>query len=439
MITDIEEALRAEMAVRAETARLRPDFHAAVERGVTRDRIQRRVAGGSALVLLLGVGIVASAALHGGIPLPTNVNPPMHLARFPLLQIPTRGSLACDAAFAADATRVGRAALTKSVTDNGFGPFDPSSFRLLYAGDDGVLRFVVVAGLFADRHADDGQGSNASSFYEALIGPSGAPASALRAQGYTGSSQGETTFAFTGESTGPGKPTPLVVLGPTRMTDVEYSAGVTLDSGLRPHRVGVSIPTVDGAAIGEIPGTDNAATAYDYATSTVFKAELNGRTIYDIGGGSSTPAWVLDALSNDPAIVAAHQDLQNLLIQKASAAGMTLGPQDVLTDSSRMALDDLAAIEHLSTADLHYSLAWIGLEKPGMGAVVLDVTVSGLPELQLFVDGTVGHNGGGGLAPDPLIRIAPKHGAGQVPKTRAQFTGGVGFELSQGSAAGGTW
>jgi len=439
VITDIEEALRAEMAARAETARLRPDFQAAVERGIGRDQVRRRVAGGSALVLLVGLGLVASMVLHGGIPAPTAATPLTDLARFSLLQIPTRGSLSGDGAFVADATRVGRATLTKAVADNGFGPLDPSSFRLLYTGDDGVERFVVVAGVFDDPHATSAQGSHTTSIYDVLIGPSGAPVSALRPQAYTGSSQGETAFAFTGESAGPGKPTPLIVLGPTGMTDIQYSAGVTFDSRLRQHRTGVPMTTVDGAAIGEIPGTTSVYTAYGYATGTAFKAQVNGHTTYDLNGGSSTPAWVSDALSSDPTIVAAHQGLQGLLVQKASGTGMNLGPQDVLTMSVRTALDNLAAVEHISIADLHYSVAWIGLEKPGMGAVVLDVTARGLPALQLFVDGTVGDSGGGGMAQGPLIRIAPSQGAGQVPKTRAQFTGGVGFGALGGPASSLAW
>jgi hypothetical protein len=424
--TDIEEALRAEMAARAETARPKPGFQAVVERGVRRDKARRRAAGAMALALLVGVGIAASTVRPAGMAATTAI-PATQLALFPLLEIPTRGSLAGDSAFIADATRVGRTTLTTAVEHNGYGSLEPSTFRLLYAGDDGVLRYVVVAGIFAGPHVNDKQESNATAVYDALIGPSGASASELRSRSFSGSTRGEPTVGFVDGSAGPGKPTPLIVLGPTSMTDVRYSAGITLDGRLQAHRIGVPMTTVDGAAIGEIPGTSSATVAYGYATGTVFRAELNGRTTYELNTGSATPEWASDYLTSDPTTAAANQGLKDLLAQKASAAGMTLGAQDPLVMSIGMAVEELAAVEHVSVAQVHESVAWIGLAKPGTGAVVLDVTVPGLPPLQLFMDDTVGSGGGVGIEQGPLIRVAPDHGAHQVPQSRAQFTGGVAF------------
>ena len=427
MITDIEEALRAELTARAETAQLRPDFQATVERGIGRDRVRRRVAGGSTLALLMTTAVAASVILHGGAPTRTPANPSIDMSRFPLLQIPTRGSLAHDREFVADATRVGRAQLAKAVANNTFGPIDPASFRLLYAGDDGVLRYVVVGGIFNDPHATREQSSSATSIYDVLIGPSGASAAALQPQVLPGSSEGETAFALVGDSAGPGKPTPLIVLGLTQMTDIQYSTGVSLDKTLKTRRTGIPMRTVDGAAIGEIPGTTSAFTAYGYAQGTAFKATLNGHTTYNMESSDSTPTWVSDAMSTDPAIVAAHQGVKDLLVQKASDAGMRLDAQDALVLSTGMALDDLALAAHVSIADVHVTLAWIGPESPGVGAAVLDVTVPGFPALQAFIEGTVGNSAKGGDVQSPLIRIAPSQHAGPVPTTRAQFTGGVDF------------
>lgn len=454
MITGIEEALRAEMAARAETARLKPDFAAAVERGIERDRVRRRVAGGSALALLVTVFVAASVILHGGSSTPTPANPPTDFSRFPLLEIPTRGSLAHDGAFVADAARIGRADLNKAVA--GYGPLDPASFRLLYAGDDGAARYVVVAGIFTDPHATRAQPSSATSIYDVLIGPSGAPAAALQSQACPGSSQGERAFALIGESAGPGRPTPLIVLGPTEMTDIQYSSGISLDKTLRPHRVGVPMKTVDGAAIGEIPGTTSAFAAYagssgenldtistfaayGYAQQTAFKATLDGHTTYDIESAGQTPPWVSKALTSDPALVAAHQGIKDLLIQKASNAGMKLESRDALVLSTGMTLDNLALAAHVTIADVHVSVAWIGPENPGTGTVVLDVTVPGLPAIQAFIDGTVGNADKGGDMPSPLIRIAPSPNAGPVPTTRAQFAGGVRFGNDAIQAPGLVW
>lgn len=440
MSTDIEGALRAELAARAETAQLRPSFQAEVERGVVRDKARRRVAAGSALALLAGVGIAAPSILHAGIDSSATANGPaqLALAQFPLLQIPTRGSLAGDGAFTADATRVVSAVLAEDVAHLGYGSLEPSTVRLLYAGDDGVLRYVVVAGVIGSSHADSKQGSNATAAYDAFVGPSGTSASGLRPQGVTTSNRGDTTFALAGQSAGPGKPTPLIALGPTSMTDIEYSAEAPFDSRLQPRVTGVPMRTADGAAIGEIPGTTNAFTAYGYAMLTVFKAKVNGHTTYHLIGGSSTPTWVLDALTSDPTIVSAHQALQNLLSQRASAAGLTLGAQDAFSMSVRQTLDDLAAVQHLSITQLHETVAWIGLEKPGTGAVVLDVTMPGLPTLQLFIDGNVGNSGAVQMSVAPLIRVAPSHDTGQVPTTRAQFTGGIAFQ-PMGMPSGLAW
>ncbi len=439
MSTDIEEALRAELAARAETARLRPDFQDALERGIGRDKVRRRVAGGSALALFVAAAVAAAVILNGGASTPAPAHPPTDLSRFSLLQIPTRGSLAHDAAFVADAMRTGRAALDKTVADYEFGPLDPSSFRLLYAGDDGVLRFVVVAGIFNDPHATPDQPSSATSIYDVLIGQSGARAADLHPQAFPGTSQGESAFAVTGESAGPGKPTPLIVLGPTQMTDIQYSPGVTLDKTLHTHRTGVPLKTVDGAAIGEIPGTSSVFAAYGYSMGTAFKATVNGHTTYDFESAASMPAWVNDAISRDPAIVAAHQNLRNLLVQKASGAGLRLGPDDALILSVQMALEDLAIAEHSSITDVQYTVAWIGREDTGLGAVVLDVTVPGLPALQLFADAAAGGANMGDTTQGTLIRLEPSHDAGHVPTTRAQFTGGVSFGQDEGRLAGFTW
>ena len=437
MITHIEDALRAEMAARAETARLKPDFAAAVERGIERDRVRRRVAGGSALALLATVSVAASVILNVGSSAPVPANPPIDFSRFPLLEIPTRGSLAHDDTFVADAARVGRADLNKAVA--GYGPMDPASFRLLYAGDDGTARYVVAAGIFTDPHATRTQPSGATSIYDVLIGPSGAPAAALQSQAYPGSSQGERAFALVGESAGPGKPTPMIVLGLTRMTDIQYSSGITLDNTLKPHRVGVPMKTVDGAAIGELPGTISAFAAYGYAQDMAFKATLDGHPTYDIESVGSTPPWVSKALTSDPSIVAAHQGLKDLLVQKASNAGMKLEPRDALVLSAGMTIDDLALAAHVSIANVHVTLAWIGPENPGTGAVVLDVTVPGLPAIHAFIDGTVGNADKGGDMPSPLIRIAPSPNAGPVPTTRARFTGGISFGNDVIRAPGLVW
>lgn len=100
------------------------------------------------------------------------------------------------------------------------------------------------------------------------------------------------------------------------------------------------------------------------AASTVWQilqdAGIHPAHPHGFDSGSATPAWARDAMSRDPGTIAARQSLRDLLAQKASAAGLELGPRDALT--------------------------------AGAGAAVLDVTVPGLPALQAFVDGAVGRS-----------------------------------------------
>jgi hypothetical protein len=88
---------------------------------------------------------------------------------------------------------------------------------------------------------------------------------------------------------------------------------------------------------------------------------------------------------------------------------------------------------------VQYTVAWIGREDTGLGAVVLDVTVPGLPALQLFADAAAGGANMGDTTQGTLIRLEPSHDAGHVPTTRAQFTGGVSFGQDEGRLAGFTW
>ncbi|GAA1634588.1 hypothetical protein [Catellatospora bangladeshensis] len=163
------DELRATLDQHAELVTARPDPHARVL--LRRRRRQRRRGSAIALVaVLLMVGPAVWLAQPDTYP---SLAPPPLAAVRPLLDSPTRGSLATDAAFLAAVRR--RAAAEVGGQRGGPGgplmPTEADQIKVLFAGDVGVRRFALVAGT---------QGWPLKAQFE---GPRGTPAAELEQTG----------------------------------------------------------------------------------------------------------------------------------------------------------------------------------------------------------------------------------------------------------------
>ena len=421
--TQFEGVLRAELAGRAEVVQVRPGFTDGVQRGVGRDRTRRRMAGGSVLALVVAAIVAGVTVLSGGAGHQDAADGGLSTETWgdSLLAIPTRGSLAHDAAFMAQARDAARKALMGDQS-SGFGTYVSGSLHILYAGDDGTFRIVAVAGYFRGRQAP----VPGAVTYGLLIGPSGASVSSLKAQSGGATYPARSVEAFVGPSPAPGQPTPILVLGPTDMTDIAYSAHPLLDAKLKLYRTAVPMHTVDGAAMGEITGTSDALTAYTIAVDTMFKGRLGNGTVQRFGGGADTTGWIQFGLNQDPKIVSAYHGFDDALISAAATAGLTLDATSPLVYLVHNDLGMLAAVQGASISNVQMSVAWVGKESDGSLATVLNVDLPGLPPLQLFFSRL--QISAGAEQENALMRIRPESGA--VPRTETAFRAAGGVQGS---------
>jgi hypothetical protein len=423
--TQFEGVLRAELAGRAEAVQVRPGFTDGVQRGVGRDRNRRRAAGGSVLAVAVAAVVAGVAVLSGGAGRQDAADGGMSTETWgdSLLAIPTRGSLAHDAAFMAQARDAGSKALTGELS-SGSGTYVSGSLHILYAGDDGTYRIVALAGLFRGGQAP----VPGMVVYDLLIGPSGTSASSLKASTMGATYPAQPAEAFVGPSPGPGQATPVLVLGPTDMTDIAYSAHPLLDANLKLYRTAVPMHAVDGAAMGEIPQTTDALSAYANAVDTMFKGRLGDGRVLRFSGGEGTGGRVLLGMNQDPKIVAAYHGFDDALLSAAATAGVTLDAKSPLVYLVHNDLGMLAAVQGASIANVQMSVAWVGKERDGTLATVLNVDVPGLPALQLFAEHLQISAGAG--QESILMRIRPRSGAVPTAESAFRAAGGVNGNLA---------
>ena len=422
---DIEAVLRGELAVRADSLSIGAAPYPAVARAARHDRYRRRVGAATALVLAVVLAIVIPFGA-GGL-MGTSAGPPATGGGpSPLLNAPVRGDLAGDSALITAAEQRFDAIAAHSPTAPG--PHATAGYRVIYANDDGTHRVIIGATY---------DGSNTD--FTGLVGPNAAAVSSLKpgideslstpANTYDGGAPSpESTFTYLGMFTGGGGSVPFVVLGPTTMTQVEYSTTPTLgsmDGKLTHGRSGIThVTTVDGAAAGEIADATTVAGAVRLGSYTVFRAELAGR-LTDVDPMSRTTVVLPDS---SPTSDAQHE-IRAAVAERGQNAGLVMPVDGVggngVPDRVAQALSDLASFDGVSISSIHYSIDWVGQETAQWNAALLDVSAPGLPKLQIFVRGlTVGasENDSSGM-PNTLMRPAVTLTAGHLPTTGEAFGG----------------
>ncbi|GAA2404701.1 hypothetical protein Cme02nite_63460 [Catellatospora methionotrophica] len=141
------DELRATLDRHSDDVIARPDPYARVVR-LRRRRQQRRVTAFAVVfVLLVTTPTIWLLAPMDG---PHYAAPPVPAALLPLLNSPTRGSLAGDGAFLAVMRRRAANEVGPSRDNPAGGPYmptDPDRIKVLFAGDIGMRRYVMAAGM----------------------------------------------------------------------------------------------------------------------------------------------------------------------------------------------------------------------------------------------------------------------------------------------------
>jgi hypothetical protein len=421
---DIETLLRGELAGRAGGLSVGDAPYPAVNRAARRDRNRRRAAAASGLVLaaaLAGTLPYALSGSHGS----TSVA--VAGAPSPLLTAPLRGNLAGDSAFIAAVKQ--RLDTSPSPAPPGAADMSaPAGYNVLYANDDGTHRVAISAAY-----------TGKTTLFAVLVGPHGASVSALKAGGHGGANGSEATFTYLGAFTGAGASVPFVVLGPTSMTGVEYATGLTLGSvggKLTSVRTGVEqATTVNGAAAGEIADTGTPAEVERLNILTAFRAELGGKHVDVDPVGRDSPA-----LPGEVPGDSAYDAIRSAVAQKGRQAGLSMSAKspggDAVPDNVAVVLVDLAHFAAVPVGSIGYHVDWIGHETAQWDSALLDVSVPGLPKLQIFVRGLaagVPDSASPGLG-QSFVRAAVTLTPGHLPETAAAFGGTrepsvVGYEL----------
>jgi hypothetical protein len=429
---DIEAALRGELAARAGALAVGDPPHLAVDRAIRRARNRRRAGAVSGLVLAIALAASLPAVLGG------SGSPAIGAAKgtpSPLLTLPLRGNLAGDSSFIAavqwrlDTTASIRELPAIGGKTNGKLNTVKGALKVLYANDDGTNR-VVIAGAYLD----DGY-----TYFIALVGRHGDAPSALTQQDLGGMKEAVDTFTYLGEFSPSRGTIPFVVLGPTSMTQVEYSTGLHLEvQGSRLVSVRTDVTraaAVDGAAAGEIANVNTVTSAAWLNQFATFRGQINGKYVdADPNMRGDIPA------AGDSPLGAPFEAVKVAVAQKGRAAGLTMPTSspggDAVPDNVAQVLLDLANYSSLPISSISYQVDWIGRETADWDAALLDVKAPGLPDMQIFVRGlTAGapDSASPGLG-QTFVRPSAPLAPGHLPKTASAFGGtpepGVfGYEL----------
>lgn len=421
----LETALRSELAARAGGLAVGSAPYPAVLRAVRRSRARRQAAAATGLVLVVALGVAVPFGIHSG---HGHGNPAVGSVASgtpsPLLTIPLRGNLAGDSAFLAAMQQ--RPVTNAPAGSNGNQTASP--FVILYANDDGATRMVVTATF-------DGT----ENLFDVFTGPHGAAAASLKLVSDSSQQPGPSTFTFVGQfadvaGSGDGSgPVPFVVLGPTRMTDVEYATGVTLtvtDGRLARVRTNIVQPTtVDGTATGEIPQPTTAPAADALFRNLVFRADIDGKHVDTDPESRTASATPDDNTAANDADAAADRAIRTAVALAATHAGLPMDPTDVggdsVLDNSDLVLDDLAHYGNVPISAVSYQVDWVGQETSAWDSALVDVQVPGLPNLQIFVRGEVARTPTD-TSPeeaDSFVRPAVALTSGHLPETAQAFGG----------------
>ena len=406
----VEAALRGELSARA--VGLPPGGlpMPRIATAVRRDRMRRRTYVGTGFVLVValiaaatpaiigaaqGAGVASAAARGGGLS--------------QLLSMAPRGNLAGDTAFM-------QAAETRLSGD-----------KVLYADDDGT--HTVVIGADATKQS--------SNEFRTLIGGHTASAAQLEAAPGGGEFDQDTkAYTFVGEFTPKDAQVPLVVLGPTDLTGIEYATGMRLTEmrgRLVPVRTGVKqIKAMDGVAETELAdsdaGSDTNAEVLDSSNDSglyfAMRAKLGSRYADASPAVRALPATPAGNIE-DPA----YAPIRSAVVAKGDSAGIALalkGPGgDALADNVALVLSDVANLADVTPSNVATRVDWVGRETPEWDCALVEFAAPGLPAFQAFIRGLapgVSDAHSPSLA-QSFVRPVEPLARGDIPTTAAAFGG----------------
>jgi len=403
-IEAIEVALRGELNARAVGLRSGRPPVPRIAAAARRDRTRRRTYTGTGFVLVAALIAAAAPAVLGVARGPGAASA---AARgdgpSPLLSNAPRGNLVRDLAF--------MHAVQERL------PGD----KVLYANDDGAHTIVIGAEAGVTRRS--------STEFRTLLGNHRASVSQLKtAGGDIGVSGDVKTYAFVGEFTNNDDRIPLVVLGPTDLTGVEYATGIELSEQhgrLVPVRTGVTrVGASDGVAETELADAIALNRSSNSGLYFALRAKLGQEyvgTTFAIGVFPATTAGNIEDADYDP--------IRAAVVAKGKAAGIPIalkGPNgDALADNVALVVSDVANLAGVTPDQVTAHIAWVGRETPEWDSALAEFSVPGLPPFQAFIRG---------LASDAPTKDSPTLAQsfvrpfkplipGQPPTTAATFGG----------------
>ncbi len=309
MTTDLQHGLAAALRGRADRLPVRPDPYARFIRVERRHRARRRlraagvVAVAGCTVVGIGTGIVS---LPGWLPaIRTDGN---WTASSPLLQEPTRGSLAHDAAWQEQM----RAAVQDiEETEGRWRVADRDGIRFVFAGDvpalDRRLALVVVPLRLGVHEA------HAPMWYE---GPLGAAAKDMRQGATYGDKLPEiVTFGELGLDSGA-----ALVIAPADATlQISRSASYTAQGLVA--RSWEPLPTAAGVAVAELPGAPAGMTAMLRVRTASGETTLTAEALVQMSIGSDLPASVTVAATTHTRGLLPADDVVDMAIEEVLRDG----------------------------------------------------------------------------------------------------------------------
>jgi len=398
----VEAALRGELSARAVGLPTGKPQVPRIVTAVRRDRMRRRTYAGAGFVLVAaliaaatpaiigaahGAGVASAAARGGGLS--------------QLLSMAPRGNLVDDTAFL-------QAVETRLPGD-----------KVLYANDDGT--HTVVIGTDTTKQS--------SAEFRTLVGGHAASMPQLEAAPGDGEfNQDARTYTFVSQFTAKDAEVPLVVLGPTDLTGIEYATGIRLAEmrgRLVPMRTGVKrIEAVDGALETELADTDTLNSFSGPGLYFAVRARLGDQYI-----GTSPGVRVLQATPAGNIEDPGYEPIRWAVVAKGESAGITLalkGPSgDALVDNVALVLSDVANLADVTPSDVTTRVDWVGRETPDWDSALVEFAAPGLPAFQAFIRGLapgVPDTDSPSLA-QSFVRPVEPLARGDIPTTAAAFGG----------------